>query len=123
MRLVDADAFKKILSEHEMEHDKRRSFDDYACGAANAYEYAGDLLDEMPTVERPQWIPCSERLPEKVGNYLVSDIYGNVYSSYFDYLKEKKCFVYDDDLFDLTEDDTVVAWKPLPEPYKKEENK
>ena len=54
MRLIDADAFKKVLSEHEMKHDKRRSFDDYDCGAANAYEHASDLLDEMPTVERPQ---------------------------------------------------------------------
>ena len=52
-RLIDADAFKKILSKHEMVHDKRRSFDDYACGAANAYEHASDLLDDMPTVERP----------------------------------------------------------------------
>lgn len=65
MRLIDADAFKKVLSEHEMKHDKRRSFDDYACGAANAYEHASDLLDEMPTVERPHgvWKPdgtCSE---------------------------------------------------------------
>ena len=58
MRLIDADAFKKVLSEHEMQHDKRRSFDDYACGAANAYEYASDLLDDMPTAERPhgEWI-------------------------------------------------------------------
>ena len=58
MRLIDADAFKKVLSEHEMKHDKRRSFDDYDCGAANAYEHAIDLLDEMPTVERPhgEWI-------------------------------------------------------------------
>lgn len=59
MRLIDADAFKKVLSEHEMKHDKRRSFDDYDCGAANAYEHANDLLDEMPTIEeRPQgeWI-------------------------------------------------------------------
>lgn len=58
MRVIDADAFKKILSEHEMKHDKRRSFDDYDCGAANAYEHASDLLDDMPTVERPhgEWI-------------------------------------------------------------------
>lgn len=58
MRLIDADAFKKVLSEHEMEHDKRRSFDDYDCGAANAYEHASDLLDDMQTVERPhgEWI-------------------------------------------------------------------
>ena len=60
MRLIDADAFKKILSEHEMKHDKRRSFDDYAWGASNAYEHASDLLDEMPTVERPhgEWEAC-----------------------------------------------------------------
>ena len=62
MRLIDADAFKKVLSEHEMRHDKRRNFDDYDCGAANAYEYAGDLLDEMPTVERQhgEWIKGRE---------------------------------------------------------------
>ena len=52
-RLIDADAFKKILSEHEMVHDKRRSFDNYDCGAANAYEHASDLLDDMPTVKQP----------------------------------------------------------------------
>lgn len=57
MRLIDSCAFKKILSEHEMEHDKRRSFDDYDCGAANAYEHASDLLDEMPTIE-PQHGTC-----------------------------------------------------------------
>jgi hypothetical protein len=83
-----------------------------------------EQVKKLPKYEEiPQWIPCSERLPEKVGNYLVSDIYGNVYSSYFDYLKGKKCFIYDDDWDELTEDDTAIAWKPLPEPYKKEENK
>lgn len=67
MRLIDADAFKTVLSELEMQHDKRRSFDDYSYGAASAYEHAGDLLDEAPTVERPhgKWkvdnkIYCSE---------------------------------------------------------------
>lgn len=67
MRLIDADAFKKILTEHEMNHDKRRSFDDYDCGAANAYEHASDLLDEMPTVERPhgEW----EQITAKDGEY------------------------------------------------------
>lgn len=70
MRLIDADAFKKILSEYEMEHDKRRSFDDYAWGASNAYEHASDLLDEMPTVERPhgEWIEKTGiRPPEDKG--------------------------------------------------------
>lgn len=66
MRLIDADAFKKVLSEYEMEHDKRRSFNDYDCGAANAYEYASDLLDEMPTLERPheKWEYLKEHITE-----------------------------------------------------------
>lgn len=62
-RLIDADAFKKILSEHEMVHDKRRSFDNYDCGAANAYEHASDLLDDMPTVKQPHgtWIESKQK--------------------------------------------------------------
>lgn len=122
MRLVDADAFKKILSEKEMQHDKRRSFDEYSYGAAGAYEYAGDLLDDMPTIELPQWTPCSKKLPDKIGDYIVSDIYGQVFSSTFDYINKRKdfgCFGYDDEYGFFVEDDTVVAWMPLPEPYKK----
>lgn len=71
-----------------------------------------------------QWTPCSEKLPEKIGHYLVSNIYGGVYSTSVDYLREgKMCFgYYDDDDF-FVEDDTVVAWMPLPEPYKKEGDK
>lgn len=51
MRLIDADAFRKVLSEWEMKYDRRRSFDDFAYGATSAYEHAGDLLDEMPTIK------------------------------------------------------------------------
>ena len=114
MRLIDADAFKKILSEHEMQNDKRRSFDDYACGAANAYEHASDLLDDMPTVERPheEWIPCSERLPEEDGKYLVS------MQSYV----TKKLGVSTSIFVSTTKEfyPDCIAWMPLPEPYKKE---
>lgn len=65
MRLIDADALKKILSEKEMQHDKRRSFDEYSYGASGAYEYAGYLLDEQPTVERPhgKWIKEWKEVP------------------------------------------------------------
>ena len=72
-------------------------------------------------MNKPQWIPCSKKLPEKIGCYLVSNKYGGVYSTVLDYMREgEKCFgYYDDDDF-FVEDDTVVAWMPLPEPYKKE---
>lgn len=67
MRLIDADAFKKVLSELEMEYYKRRSFNEYSYGSASAYEYAGYLLDEQPTVEeRPhdKWEYLKEHITE-----------------------------------------------------------
>ena len=117
MRLIDADAFKKILLEHEMKHDKRRGFDEYSYGSASAYEYAGDLLDEQPTVELPhgEWIPCSERLPEEDGKYLVCwcgawgvDICFAEYSKCEKYWHEKYGGEYRG----------ITAWMPLPKPYE-----
>lgn len=69
---------------------------------------------------RPKWIPCSERLPEKTGYYLVSGMSGGVYSTGFDNMSEG--FGYYDDGF-FIEDDTVIAWMPLPEPYKRGDEK
>lgn len=81
-----------------------------------------DTVDELEKDRRPhgEWIPCSERLPDKIGDYIVSDIYGQVYSSTFDYVLKEKCFGYDNDDRDFVKDDTVVAWMPLPKPYQKE---
>jgi hypothetical protein len=115
MRLIDADAFKKVLSAHEMQHDKRRSFDDYSCGAASAYEHAGDLLDEAPTIDRPhgEWIPCSERLPKIFGTYLVTTEEGKVFEYDYDILTvhlKKWSYCRKE----------IVAWMPLPKPYEKE---
>lgn len=67
---------------------------------------------------KQQWIPCSEKLPEKEGRYLVTVNKGN-----------EKCV--EDDFFYFryfTKDGTpswylgedVVAWMPIPEPYKSE---
>lgn len=108
MRPVDADAFKKVLSEHEMQHNKRRNFDEYSYGAASAYEHAGDLLDEMPTVERPQWIPCSERLPSDAIHVddMVLVCYENGSIRFNSFMDGKWV------------QGNPIAWMPLPEPYK-----
>lgn len=55
------------------------------------------------------WIPCSERLPEKQGHYLVTVIYnGETFVTSDDY------FVYGWDDFG----DDVIAWAELPRPYE-----
>ena len=62
----------------------------------------------QPSPSRPQephWIPVSERLPEERGYYLTTTKTGEVYCDYWD-----------EDNFNRTE--LVIAWMPLPEPYK-----
>lgn len=54
-----------------------------------------------------KWIVISEKVPEQDGYYLTSTVYNEVYCDYWSV-----------DHFNRTE--TVLAWMPLPEPYKEE---
>ena len=55
-----------------------------------------------------QWIPCSEKLPENGHYYLKCSKYGNVASDYYwDGFENAKKY-----------GEEVVAWMPLPKPYK-----
>jgi hypothetical protein len=77
------------------------------------------------------WIPCSERLPEEYGEYLVTyksdgkqifmDIIEYEMSYEFDHEKNrfKGIWLFADDWQAL--DSEVIAWMPLPEPYKGEQ--
>ena len=65
-------------------------------------------IKDMPTVDR--WIPCSERLPEEEGMYLItSNLFGSLEVQYVFYSENVQMFVCNG---------TPVAWMPLPEPYK-----
>lgn len=88
-----------------------------------------EFIDELPTVG--EWIPCSKRLPEETGEYLV----------WYDCGDEEGCMVvnfdagigsfgdwhdyYDTITLGFVDSEfiyceTAVAWMPLPEPYKGE---
>ena len=64
----------------------------------------------------PQWIPCSERLPEYDMCRTLTTINTHVKSGYY-----YKGLFYNDngDTWKVT-DKEVIAWMPLPEPYKGE---
>lgn len=66
-------------------------------------EFCHLLVDEAPSAER--WIPCSERLPEDCQRVLIQVINGNMYVINFSAVGETS---------------HIVAWMPLPEPYKEE---
>ena len=60
-----------------------------------------------------KWIPCSERLPEEDGMYLISTCMNCI----------DTCLFYKDDDGYLWVDyeESVIAWMPLPEAYKEGE--
>lgn len=71
--------------------------------------------------QEPRWILDSERLPEESGNYLVTYRYGDKVETqeavYFEDEDECKWF----DLTDIEITLAVIAWMPLPKPYKPQE--
>ena len=80
------------------------STESYTNGLTDAY----NLILQLPSAQpEPHWIPCSERLPEERGFYLTTTKDKAVYCDYWN-----------EDNFDRTE--MVIAWMPLPEPYKTE---
>ena len=80
-------------------------------------EEANQIIDSFDRVtssikQEPRWIPVTERLPEEKGLYLVSvkNDHNRRYS--------KTCWFHGGDNWFARQD--VLAWMPLPEPYKAE---
>lgn len=70
------------------------------------------------------WIPVSEKLPEENdGKYYpmlnVSTSYGAVKWGFYR-VRDKEWYIYSEmhDEFIKAEDKEVIAWQPLPKPYK-----
>ena len=80
---------------------------------------AVEVISMLPSAQSKtgRWIPCSERLPEEFGEYLVTkkaigwncEEYNSNDIAYFDNEGFHKA-------------DKVIAWMPLPEPWKGEED-
>ena len=73
-------------------------------------------IDEQPTIS--QWIPVSERLPKEYEDVLVT-LVCNENGGYICVAID--CIAYDGKWF-AHYNDSVVAWMPLPEPYKESDN-
>ena len=121
MRAIDADAFKDYIRGacEEMKH----LYKDNGAWAKEITESFCKDIDEQPTIQpEPHWIPVTEEPKEEKKSYWVcledggqcqcrwtNDIYGigaNAWSKW----GWKKA--------DLPQFSKVVAYMPLPEPYK-----
>ena len=109
MRLIDAYELKEAMEEHT--------------------DYKGylvcdpdEIIDLAPTIEIPQWIPCSERLPEKSGRYIVTEkrfsIDDRKHNGRYQTVVEEATF--SNGIWNRANFIEVVAWMPLATPYMKE---
>lgn len=141
MRPIDADAFKEYIKDGI---DGLILPKDQAVKVIAVTKSFLKDIDEQPTVEIPQieWIPCSERLPENINLVLVTWENTNP-ESYYKSIKGKKfcgaghycngkwfwesntCQDYLAEYGRCGQDEMdeaikVIAWMPLPEPYREE---
>lgn len=67
-------------------------------------------IEKLPSAQPEQrWIPCSERMPEESGWYIVTvEDETDTHLRWFSMLHG----------FEWDEKDNTIAWMPLPEPYK-----
>lgn len=100
----------------------QRVHKDYTAYIMQGFEYVYELLPDVPTVQIGDgWIPVSERLPSKEeylkndGRFIVTDgnrVYEGIFNIYdLRFQQEYSGF----------EDTCVIAWQPLPAPYKESE--
>lgn len=111
IRYVDIDKVLEIINEVNADG----GFTSYA-----NYTYLFDSIDKLPTIEQPQWIPYSERRPNSEDFVIVTilDDRGDTafrYSDFGWYLNKAGCWIVDAEV-----KTDVIAWMPLPDPYKGE---
>lgn len=105
------------------ESQNQKKLDERARGIEQAIEIVNQLAEEyVPETNVGKWIPCSERLPEdKYAEY-----YETVNISLTDGTVTSGCYINIDKEWwgDITDGsyekitDKVIAWQPLPDPYK-----
>ena len=107
MRMIDADAFKEYIC-NAYEQVKHM----YPDGGEWARQITEDFckdIDDQPTIEPQKWVSCSERLPEENDEVLVT---GKVDNALYVDIDEWTGSGFWINAFG------VIAWMPLPEPYK-----
>ena len=105
---MDGEIFKAV-QRYVIDVDKEELF--------KALRYDRDQYNKgyQDGLNADKWIPCSERLPKENEHVLICnnrhDVYVGYYNKEFKWYYQYGAFVFAD----------VIAWQPLPEPYKGEQ--
>ena len=97
---------------------KREFLDTVFALAPNEANKIMDAFDEYVESNEPHWIPVTERLPEGIGRVIAQMDGGAIHDVFYKgknpyghvvWVRLDDCIYWDNE---------VVAWMPLPEPYK-----
>lgn len=103
MRIIDADYVLSKIGEYAMHPNEE---------LVNNLAIAFDIVVDAPTIDAvSEWIPCSERLPEKSKQVMCCDKQGRVFTSAMTYINSNGEPSFGKHY-------GVIAWQPLPEPWK-----
>lgn len=103
--------------------DKKRLIEILEEWADNALPIESDIVTDVIDVveEQPkasEWIPCSERLPETSGYYLITEIEDDIHFVTTRYFYNKNEYsIKNSKWADGFYNNEVIAWQPLPEPW------
>lgn len=105
-RLIDADAYEHAVQGNPYVSDSIKT-------------YVRCSIQSQPTIDAvPHWIPCGERLPEDDRSKVVTLANGNAEVGYY---SNGDWWCVGDKV--TLENQTVIAWMPLPKPYEVEDEK
>jgi len=93
---------------------ENNAFNGFYKGLVKAHK----IVANMPSAQR--WIPCSEKLPDETGTYLVTKRSNAYPVAEGVYIVGSACWT-DTYAGKRYRDGYILAWMPLPEPYEVEE--
>lgn len=74
-----------------------------------------ERIKALPSAQpEQQWTPCSEKPPEEESEVFVTTSWNDVCKAWYSNGKWRAEFINEYD------DDEILAWMPLPEPYQKQ---
>ena len=79
-----------------------------------------DTVNQLAEEYNNGWIPCSERLPEKYGEYLCCDTYGNFILGFPSESNTSDTGFIVETEYEYCYD--IISWMELPEKYKEKKN-
>lgn len=110
MRIIDADALMTEFMDSDLDHLQRDDWKEVI-----------QIVADAPTVNpEPHWIPVTERLPEKTGRYLAWAVVSFIpdHVDELNTIKQIAIASYSTRTWFGDNVEDVIAWMPLPEPYK-----